>query len=283
MKKGFFAVFVTVTMIFGIVFYGSDTVNAASGDSIVYITKTGSCYHNSGCSSLSRSCIETTLQAALNKGLSPCSKCHPASSVDSDDDDDDYNDDSDYDDDYEDDYDEDDFDEDDYEDDYISVSSVTLNKKSANIVKGKSITLKATVKPSNATEKTVTWKSNNPKIASVDNKGKVKGLKKGTAKITVKTSNGKSAVCKITVLEPVKSIKFTKKAYSLKAGNSITLKPVISPKAASNKDVTWKSSDKKIATVDKNGKVKGKKKGKVTITVTTKDGKKTAKCTVNVK
>jgi uncharacterized protein YjdB len=283
MKKGFFVVLATVTMILGTVFYGSDTVNAASGDTTVYITKTGSCYHNSGCSSLSRSCIETTLQAALNKGLSPCSKCHPASSIDSDDDDDDY-DDHDYDDDYDDhDYNDDYDDYDDDEDDYISVSSVTLNKKSANVIKGKSITLKATVKPSNATEKTVTWKSNNPKIASVDNKGKVKGLKKGTAKITVKTSNGKSAVCKITVLEPVKSIKFTKKAYSLKAGNTITLKPVISPKAASNKNVTWKTGDKKIATVDKNGKVKGKKKGRVTITVTTKDGKKTAKCTVNVK
>lgn len=58
-------------------FAGSTQVYAASGDTIVYITKTGECYHSSGCSSLSRSKIETTLQQAVNKGLRPCSKCNP--------------------------------------------------------------------------------------------------------------------------------------------------------------------------------------------------------------
>ncbi len=167
-----------------------------------------------------------------------------------------------------------------------NVKGVTLNKKSASIVKGKTLTLKATVKPTNATNKAVTWKSSNKKIATVDKNGKVKGIKAGTAKITIITADGKkTATCKITVKNPVKvkGIKFNKKTYSVKKGKTVTLKTTFSPKDATNKEVTYKSSNKKIATIDKNGKVKGKKKGKVTITVTTKDGKKTAKCTVNVK
>ena len=63
-------------LLFGVFTPASD-VNAASGDTIVYITKTGECYHTSGCSSLRKSKIETTLQNAINKGLRPCSKCHP--------------------------------------------------------------------------------------------------------------------------------------------------------------------------------------------------------------
>jgi hypothetical protein len=57
----------------------SSTVYAASGDTVVYITKTGECYHSSGCSSLRRSKIETTLQSAIDRGYRACSKCNPGS------------------------------------------------------------------------------------------------------------------------------------------------------------------------------------------------------------
>jgi hypothetical protein len=57
----------------------ASTVYAASGDTVVYITKTGECYHSSGCSSLRRSKIETTLQSAIDKGYRACSKCNPVS------------------------------------------------------------------------------------------------------------------------------------------------------------------------------------------------------------
>ncbi len=99
------------------------------------------------------------------------------------------------------------------------------------------------------------------------------------------TENGKSASCKITVTESVKvkSIKFAKKSYSIKKNKTVTPKLTFSPKNATNKDVTYKTSNKKIATVDKNGKVKGIKKGTVTITAISKDGKKKATCTVTVK
>ena len=164
----------------------------------------------------------------------------------------------------------------------VAVTGVTLSKKTVSIAKGKIFTLKASIKPSDAATK-LTWKSSNTKIATVSKSGKVKGIKKGTVIITATTENGKTATCKVTVTEPVKSVKFAKKSYTLKKGKTIILKPTIAPKTASNKDVTWKSSNKKIVKIDKNGKVKGLRKGTVTITVTTKDGKKTAKCKVIVK
>ena len=167
----------------------------------------------------------------------------------------------------------------------VKVTKVALNKKTASLVKGKTLALKATVSPSNATNKSVTWKSSNTKIATVSSKGVVKGVKAGTATITVTTKDGnKTATCKVTVKPvAVKSVKLNKKTASIKKGKTITLKATVSPSNATTKTVTWKTSNKKIATVTSSGKVKGIKKGTATITVTTKDGKKTAKCKVTVK
>ena len=142
------------------------------------------------------------------------------------------------------------------------------------------------MKPSNSTNKKVKWKSSNKKVATVEKNGKVKGIKKGTTTITVTTVDGKkTAVCKITVKNPVKvkSVKLNKKTASVKRGKTIKLKATIVPKNATNKEVTWKSSNKKVAAVDMNGKVKGIKEGIATITVTTKDGKKKASCRITVK
>ncbi len=78
-------------------------------------------------------------------------------------------------------------------------TKVTLNKTSATLTVGKTMTLKATLSPKKATSK-LTWTSSNKKIATVDSSGKVKGVKAGTATITVKTANGKKATCKVTVI-----------------------------------------------------------------------------------
>lgn len=166
----------------------------------------------------------------------------------------------------------------------VQVKGIKLNKTKVNLARGKTFILKATISPSNATNKKVTFSSSNKKVATVDKNGKIKGIKAGTVKITVKSKdNQKTAVCKVTVTEPVKSIKFGKRTYTVKKGKTLVLKPVIAPKNASNKKVTYKSSDKKTVTVDKNGKIKGIKKGKVKITVTTDDGNKKATCVVVVK
>ena len=169
----------------------------------------------------------------------------------------------------------------------IKVKSVRLSKNSASLEKGKTLTLRAIVTPSNATNKKVVWKSNNTKVATVDSKGIVKCVKKGKATITVTTKDGnKKATCAVTVTNPVvkvKGVKLNKKTASVKKGKTITLKATISPSNATNKNMTWTTSNKKIATVSAKGVVKGVKKGKTIITVTTKDGKKKAACKVTVR
>ena len=108
--------------------------------------------------------------------------------------------------------------------------------------------------------------------------------KKGTATITAKVG-GKKYTCKVTVKQPVKTVKLNKKSATLKKkGGTVTLKATISPKAANNKAVTWKSSNKKVATVNSSGKVTAVGNGTCTITATAKDGsKKKATCKITVK
>ena len=166
----------------------------------------------------------------------------------------------------------------------VSVTGVKLNKATLSLEKGKSETLKATISPSNASNKGVTWTSSNSKVATVDKNGKVKAIAPGTATITVKTKDkGKTAKCTVKVKSvSVTGVKLNKATLSLEKGKSETLKATISPSNASNKGVTWTSSNSKVATVDKNGKVKAISKGTATIIVKTKDKGKTAKCTVTV-
>lgn len=106
----------------------------------------------------------------------------------------------------------------------------------------------------------------------------------GTASITATARYGskKKAKCKITVTIPVKGVKLNKTSAKVYKGKTLQLTAKISPKNATNKKVTWKSSKPKVASVTQKGKVKALKKGKTTITVTTKDGKKTAKCKITV-
>lgn len=84
----------------------------------------------------------------------------------------------------------------------IAVTKVSLNKTSVTVKRGSKYTLKATVSPSNATNKKVTWSSANPSVASVSSSGVVLGKRSGTATITAKTSNGKKATCKVKVVNP---------------------------------------------------------------------------------
>ncbi|NLW79170.1 MAG: Ig domain-containing protein [Ruminococcaceae bacterium] len=81
----------------------------------------------------------------------------------------------------------------------VKAKSVKLNKTAITLKKGRKITLKATISPTNTTDKTLKWTSSNPKVAKVSASGKVTALKKGKAKITVKTSNGKKYTCVVTV------------------------------------------------------------------------------------
>lgn len=166
----------------------------------------------------------------------------------------------------------------------VAVSGVALNKKVATVNVGKKATVKATVTPANADNKTLVWTSSNTKIATVSN-GVVKGVKAGRVIITAKTTDGSniSATCTVTVKQPVTRISLSKKA-TMYTGKKLTLKAKVNPANASNKALTWKSSNTKIAKVASNGVVTGVKAGTVKITATAKDGsRKSATCTVTVR
>ncbi|MBQ8134948.1 MAG: Ig domain-containing protein, partial [Clostridia bacterium] len=166
--------------------------------------------------------------------------------------------------------------------DTVAATSINLNKTSVSLEKSKTTTLTATVNPSNATNKTVTWKSSNTKVATVDSTGKIKAVGSGSATITAETINGKKATCKVTVKVLPTSIKLNKTSVTIVKGKTAKITATVSPSNATDKKVTWKSSNTKVATVDSTGKITAKGAGTATITATTSNSKKaTCKVTVN--
>ena len=167
----------------------------------------------------------------------------------------------------------------------IEVTSVSLNKTSLTLEIGESETLTATVLPSNATDKSVTWTSSDQAVATVVN-GKITAVGSGIATITATASNGKKASCTITVIEPapevieVTSVSLNKTSLTLEIGESETLTATVMPSNATDKSVTWTSSDLSVATVE-DGKVTAIGSGIATITATTSNGKM-AICRVTV-
>ena len=160
----------------------------------------------------------------------------------------------------------------------IPVSSISLNRTSADIEGGETLVLTAAVSPNNATYNTVIWSSSNTSVAIVDNNGKVIGVGSGTAIITAKAGE-KSATCEVKVTIPVSSISLSRTYAALAGDESITLTATVSPDNATYKTVTWSSSNEDVAIVD-NGKVTARSAGVATITATA-DGV-TAACEVNV-
>ena len=165
----------------------------------------------------------------------------------------------------------------------IGVTSVTLDKTDLTLDVNDTEKLTATVNPNDATNKTVTWKSDKPEIVEVDSNGNVTAKAAGTATITA-TADGKSASCKVTVngqttTVPVQSVGLNQTTLELKAGNTATLTATVSPESATDKTVTWTSDKPEIAAVE-GGTVTAKAEG--TAIITAKAGDKTATCTVTV-
>ena len=166
----------------------------------------------------------------------------------------------------------------------IAVSGVSLNKTSLSFTgTGSSQTLTATVSPSNATNKTLTWSSSNTSVATVSN-GVVKAVGFGTATITAKSNNGKTASCSVTVnpIQPtgIKATPETSTLYGL--NGTVKLSANVMPSNATNKAVTWSSRNTSVATVSSDGTVKAVGYGTTVITATTVNGL-TSNCTINVK
>ena len=169
----------------------------------------------------------------------------------------------------------------------IVVTGVSLDNTTLSLETGKTATLKATVTQGNATNKAVSWSSDTAGVATVDNNGKVTAVKVGTAKITVKTTDGaKTATCTVTVKDPViavTGVTLDKESATIDEGATVQLKATVVPANATDKTITWKSGNAEVASVDSNGKVTGLKDGMSHIVVTTKDGSKTAQSEISVK
>ncbi len=167
---------------------------------------------------------------------------------------------------------------------YAKWYKASANKKSVEVKEGKS-TSSVKIKVNDGDE-IKSWKSSNTKVAKVDKNGKITGVKKGNATITVTTVKGAKVNVKVVVKEvkiPTKKIKVSnvkKGKLSLKSGKSFGLNVVITP-SDSTDAVKYTSSDKKIVTVDKNGKIKAVNKGKAKVTITS--GKIKRVITVTVK
>ena len=162
----------------------------------------------------------------------------------------------------------------------IPVLSIVLNESSVQLKVGENAHLEVSIKPDDATNKTVKWSSFNPKVVSV-NDGLVEGVSAGVAVITA-DADGKTAKCTIKVIPAfvdVESVKLDKSNVSLKAGEMIELTATVNPSDATDKTVIWSSSNSSVATVE-NGVVKAIKVGITTITA--KAGDKTATCEVIV-
>ena len=168
----------------------------------------------------------------------------------------------------------------------VSVTGIELTTTSRNMYAGDQYILQTIIKPDNATDKSVTWTSSNPSIATVDENGIVTALKAGTTTITATTNDGDfKANCIITVtgeVVNVTGITLSPTTKTMYTGESFILTPTITPDNATNKSVTWTSSDPTIASVDENGMVKAIKKGTATITAKTDDGGFTATCVITV-
>lgn len=168
----------------------------------------------------------------------------------------------------------------------VSVKSpaqhVSLDKTSLKLLEGESGKLTATVYPLNSTQKTLTWVSDHPDVASVDNEGNVTARKAGTATVTVKVAENVTAVCKVTVISRVTGISLSETTVELKPGETHQLTATVLPQNASNAEVTWYSDKESVATVSQSGLVTGVGPGETTVHAVTTDGGKMASCLVKV-
>lgn len=162
----------------------------------------------------------------------------------------------------------------------VSTTGIKLNASTKVLKAGGTYTLKATVSPSNATNKTVKWSTSNSKVATVDSNGVVKAIAGGACTITAKASGGQTAKCTINVTQGVDKLSFTKATYNLYQGQKYTIEPVVAPKTSTFTDFKWTSSNTSVATVNSDGVITAKAVG--TSKITCKGDGKTATCTITV-
>ena len=169
----------------------------------------------------------------------------------------------------------------------IPVTSVTLNKSTMSLGSGASERLTATVRPTNATNKTLTWTTSDSSVATVSQDGTVHAVAAGTATIraTATDGSGKYATCTVTVTSstvPVTGVSVSPSSIDINAGDEYTLVAVIQPTNATNRNVSWISQDLSVVSVNENGRITGLAEGTTEVTCVTQDGGFVGRCNVTV-
>ncbi|MDR1594655.1 MAG: Ig-like domain-containing protein [Prevotellaceae bacterium] len=168
---------------------------------------------------------------------------------------------------------------------YVPVESVSLNKSETTLSRNGTEELNYTISPSNATNKTVSWRSNDESVAIVDNNGKVTGIALGTTTIVLTSEDsGATSGCVVTVQDKsiyVTGIEFNE-TPDIYLDDAVTLTAKVLPSNATNKGVSWESSNTDVATVDDDGVLRALALGTTTITATTIEGGFKASLTVTV-
>lgn len=157
----------------------------------------------------------------------------------------------------------------------LSLTNLTMNA-------GEYFYLDAVLTPANSTKEGLVWECVDTNIATVSESGRVTAKNAGQTIVMVKTENGATAYCKLTVLEAVTGLKLEPNKATLDVGERLKLTPVFVPETASNTEVTWSSSDDAIASVDKNGEITAKQGGVVVIQCQSDDGGYNAVCVLTV-
>lgn len=170
----------------------------------------------------------------------------------------------------------------------VLVTSVSITPATLDLGANTSETLTATVLPNNASDKTVKWSSSNSSVASVDaTTGEVTGINSGTATITATANDGsgKKATCAVTVtFHKITALAIScRQPCLINIGDSYELPVTVTPTNASNKTLTWSTSNSSVVSITSTGKITAKAAGQATITAKAADGSNvTTTLTVNV-
>lgn len=154
----------------------------------------------------------------------------------------------------------------------IEIENISIKNTEKEIKVGNKLKMEAIIIPDNATDKNIIWSSSDESVASIDEQGNITALKVGTVTITAKSNNQKISSIDLKINQLPESIKITNNIDEMEVNSTIDLKTTLTPENAES-NLIWNSSNNEVATVSLLGKVTAKKEGEVVVTVKTENDK----------